>query len=258
MLKKITNTIAAAAAAITMAAVGSVAATSMTAAPAEAASVSKHVASRYKAAKKHLGKPTQAERCTLKDRGCYQRFQHGLIYRSAKSKPHAVYGPMYKKYAAQKFERGKWGYPMGEVHRSGKYLVQKFQGGVKKVYDDPGAAKRKAIVKQAREGKGVRYQSGGRSRKGWDCSGFVHYTYKKQGIKVPSTSSGLSRAGKKLSVKHAQPGDIIWKRGHVGIVTDPKKKKMVDAGNSRVNTTERSYTWMGSNAKIIRVRTLQG
>lgn len=116
------------------------------------------------------------------------------------------------------------------------------------------AAKRKKIVKIARKKKGAKYASGATGPKKFDCSGFTKYVYKKAGIKLPRTSSAQKGAGKKISKKKAKKGDIIWSPGHVGIVT--KKGAMVDAGNSRVGVSERSYSWM-SGAKVIRVKALR-
>ena len=39
----------------------------------------------------------------------------------------------------------------------------------------------------------------------------------KAGISLPHSSSGQKNAGTQISVSAAQPGDILWKSGHVGI-----------------------------------------
>ena len=114
-------------------------------------------------------------------------------------------------------------------------------------------AKRAAIVKTARKNLHVQYRSGGTSTRGWDCSGFTKYVYGKNGVKLPRTSSAQGKVGKRVSAKNAKAGDLIWVKGHVGIVSN-KKGKMFDAGNSRVDTSERSYSWMVKRgAKFIRV-----
>lgn len=50
----------------------------------------------------------------------------------------------------------------------------------------------------------------------YDCSGFVQYCYASAGISVPHSSAALSAYCSK-SLSQAQPGDIVWRPGHVGI-----------------------------------------
>lgn len=104
-------------------------------------------------------------------------------------------------------------------------------------------AKRRAIVKTARQNLHVKYRFGGTTPKGWDCSGYTRYVFGKNGIKLPHSSSGQSHKGHRVSAKNAKPGDLIWSPGHVAIKSD-KKGKMFDAGGHRTNTSERSYSWM--------------
>lgn len=116
-------------------------------------------------------------------------------------------------------------------------------------------SKRNAIVKLAKKQKGKKYRTGGNGPKAFDCSGLVRYVYKKNKIKVPRTSSAIGKAGKRISVKKAKPGDIIHSPGHVGIITKKGKAYGVDAGNSRVGVSERSLSWM-KGAKVVRVKAL--
>ncbi|WP_084500122.1 NlpC/P60 family protein [Brevibacterium album] len=106
------------------------------------------------------------------------------------------------------------------------------------------AAKRDAVIAEAKKHMGVRYRWGGTSpTSGWDCSGYVQYVYGKNGIKLPRTTSAQRNAGKVISQKDAKPGDLIWVPGHIGIVSETKGQ-MYDAGSSRTNTSKRSYDWM--------------
>lgn len=52
---------------------------------------------------------------------------------------------------------------------------------------------------------------------GADCSGFVGGIYRSFGYKLPRTSSDLRRAGRKVSYKDKQPGDLICYSGHVAM-----------------------------------------
>ena len=70
---------------------------------------------------------------------------------------------------------------------------------------------------------GVPYKIGGNNKRGIDCSGFVHVTYKKAlGVTVPRSTKLLAKTGKNISRKQLSVGDLVFfKTGfakqHVGI-----------------------------------------
>lgn len=65
---------------------------------------------------------------------------------------------------------------------------------------------------------GYPYVAGGTSlTKGADCSGFVMAVFKEFGYSLPRSSYAQSGVGKAVSYSEAQPGDIIYYGGHVGI-----------------------------------------
>jgi cell wall-associated NlpC family hydrolase len=53
----------------------------------------------------------------------------------------------------------------------------------------------------------------------FDCSGFVYYVHKENGIKIPRSSLTQSKSGEKLTRKQIKRGDILFfdthNRGHV-------------------------------------------
>ncbi len=65
---------------------------------------------------------------------------------------------------------------------------------------------------------GCPYRAGGTSlTDGADCSGFVMAVYQAFGYSLPRTSYAQSNVGREVSYSDAQPGDIIYYGGHVGI-----------------------------------------
>ncbi|GAB2801966.1 hypothetical protein GCM10027275_55200 [Rhabdobacter roseus] len=73
------------------------------------------------------------------------------------------------------------------------------------------------------------YRSGGSSKKGFDCSGFVRYCYSKWNISLPHSSAAQAKEGEKIDLSEARPGDLIFFKGsstqssqvgHVGIITE--------------------------------------
>lgn len=65
---------------------------------------------------------------------------------------------------------------------------------------------------------GYPYVAGGTSlTNGADCSGFVMAVYQEFGYSLPRSSYAQSGVGKGVSYSEAQPGDVIYYGGHVGI-----------------------------------------
>ncbi len=56
---------------------------------------------------------------------------------------------------------------------------------------------------------------------GLDCSGLTYWCYQQVGITIPRTTYGMKDAASWVgAVSEAQPGDILWSYGHVGICTE--------------------------------------
>lgn len=81
----------------------------------------------------------------------------------------------------------------------------------------------------ARKFMGVRYVHGGRSPRGFDCSGFTSYVYGQFGYELSPSSSKQYTQGKKVSRSEVQPGDLLFftgrasrsgRVGHVAIAVD--------------------------------------
>ncbi|GAA2009587.1 NlpC/P60 family protein [Brevibacterium samyangense] len=201
-----------------------------------------------------LGNPKASQVCGLKNGGCYQHFENGYIHWSPSTGAHAITGLMLQEWQAQGSENGSWGYPTGAMITldDGRFR-QTFEGGTQIVGESSEESLREDIVSTARSYIGVPYVWGGTSPSGWDCSGFVAHVLGKHGIDMPRNSAAQASAGYRISESEAKPGDLVYVPGHIGIVSD-RKGYMIDAGSSRTNTSERSYSWMTDRgATFIRV-----
>lgn len=75
-----------------------------------------------------------------------------------------------------------------------------------------------AIVAAAMSQLGVPYAWGGTTPGvGLDCSGLTQYCYAQAGISIPRQSEDQKAAGTTILLSEAQPGDILWRMGHVAI-----------------------------------------
>jgi cell wall-associated NlpC family hydrolase len=71
-----------------------------------------------------------------------------------------------------------------------------------------------SIISSGRSLLGKKYLYGGTNPEtGLDCSAFLQYIFKQNGINIPRDTSGIFKIGKEVSYKDIQPGDIICSRG---------------------------------------------
>ena len=76
------------------------------------------------------------------------------------------------------------------------------------------------IIETARTKLGCAYVWGATGPNTFDCSGLVMWVYQQNGITVPRTTSQYKPyigTDKEVSWEEAQPGDIVWREGHMGI-----------------------------------------
>lgn len=85
--------------------------------------------------------------------------------------------------------------------------------------DPENDAIRRALVFDALGQIGRPYRYGGTSPdSGFDCSGLVQYVYGLQGIRLPRTTREQHRAGDRIDLDEAVPGDLLFYRfGRGGI-----------------------------------------
>ena len=110
------------------------------------------------------------------------------------------------------------------------------------VVSSGGSAKGQEIANFACQYVGYPYKAGGTSlTEGADCSGFVWAVYKNFGYSLPRTSYSQSTVGKSVSYSEAQPGDIIYYGGHVGIYIG--NGQIVHASTERTGIKRESATY---------------
>ncbi|HUR92263.1 MAG TPA: C40 family peptidase [Gemmatimonadaceae bacterium] len=81
------------------------------------------------------------------------------------------------------------------------------------------------VVARGEDYLGVPYKWGGSTPSGFDCSGFVQYIYRDQGVSLPRTSRQMAHAGVEVpaDVSRLREGDLMlfasdgWRIDHVGI-----------------------------------------
>lgn len=84
------------------------------------------------------------------------------------------------------------------------------------------------IIENARQYIGTPYRYGGRSTRGFDCSGFTSYVYKNLNIRLNSSSRTQFEEGVSVERDEMKPGDLVFFAGrnarggvgHVGIVSN--------------------------------------
>lgn len=105
-----------------------------------------------------------------------------------------------------------------------------------------GGGKGQEIARFACQYIGYPYVAGGTSlTNGADCSGFVLAVYKNFGYSLPRSSYAQSGAGRGVSYSEAQPGDIIYYGGHVGIYIGNGQIVHASTERSGIKITSATY-----------------
>ena len=89
-------------------------------------------------------------------------------------------------------------------------------------FSSSGSASGSSIINTAMNYLGVPYVWGGSTPSGFDCSGFVQYVFKKNGVSLARTAASQSGVGTSVSRSNLQPGDLVFFSNgggisHVGI-----------------------------------------
>lgn len=115
------------------------------------------------------------------------------------------------------------------------------------------AIKAALILKTANGYLGVPYVYGGTSPSGFDCSGFTHYTFLKNGITIPRTAATQYTIGTAVSKSNLKPGDLVFFTttstavSHVGIYVGNNKFIHASSGSGKIIISDLSNTYYASH-----------
>jgi cell wall-associated NlpC family hydrolase len=132
-------------------------------------------------------------------------------------------------------------------------------------YKKKKASTKEKVVSNALVFKGTKYKFGGTTKKGMDCSGVVYVAYKKENIQLPRVSKDMAKKGKKISLKEARKGDLLFFRthkssrkiNHVGLIISVKNKqiKFIHSTSSKgviISSLSQKY-WKNAFVKATKV-----
>lgn len=120
------------------------------------------------------------------------------------------------------------------------------------------------LMRTAHSALGTPYVRGGDNPSGFDCSGFVQWTYKSVGVKLPRTAREQSVVGQRINrVEDMVAGDIVTfrhpKRGyHTGIYVGDGKFIHSPRKRTRVRINDLSDAYFSSTFTGARRVSLQG
>lgn len=131
----------------------------------------------------------------------------------------------------------------GEAEQTGESSQSSSDSGnVTQPSSSSGSGKGQQIASYACQFVGNPYVAGGTSlTDGADCSGFVWAVYKAFGYSLPRSSYAQSGCGVGVPYSEAQPGDVIYYGGHVGIYIG--NGQIVHASTERTGIKTESATY---------------
>jgi cell wall-associated NlpC family hydrolase len=145
-----------------------------------------------------------------------------------------------------------FGSVLAVVGYRGNFLKVKLPDGLSAYAERAGAANLspvknfsvKNLLATAHSFQGTSYVWGGRSTKGFDCSGFVQTVFRSNGIELPRDSGEQFAAGKSVgkNLRSLRPGDLLFfsydgkKVSHVALYIGEDKKFIHSSGFVGINS----------------------
>jgi len=121
------------------------------------------------------------------------------------------------------------------------------------------------IIAYAKTFEGTRYKFGGTTKRGMDCSGLVYTSFKNEDIALPRVSRDMAKQGKRISLRKAEEGDLLFFRtnkrrsriNHVGLVVESRKGNImfIHSTTSRgviVSSLDENY-WNNAFVEVRRI-----
>ena len=116
-----------------------------------------------------------------------------------------------------------------------------------------------ALYTQLKEWDSTRYQLGGLSKAGIDCSGFVFITYQsKFGLEVPRSTKLQAKLGYKVKPNELKPGDLVFfktglNKRHVGIYVEDRKFVHASTSQGVTLSSLENHYWSKKYWKSVRI-----
>jgi cell wall-associated NlpC family hydrolase len=105
------------------------------------------------------------------------------------------------------------------------------------------------VLQTAKQYQGVPYVWGGTSPSGFDCSGFTHYVFLKNGIVIPRVAKDQYKNGTWVSKSQLKPGDLVFfstytpGASHVGIYLGSNKFIHASSGAGKITISDLSNSY---------------
>lgn len=106
---------------------------------------------------------------------------------------------------------------------------------------NPGGGSGNSIVSFALSLQGCPYVYGAAGPSTFDCSGFTMYVYAHFGVNLPHYDGSQMKYGRSVGYANAQPGDLIFYGGHVGIYIGGGQIVHASSTYGRVKTESATY-----------------
>ena len=128
------------------------------------------------------------------------------------------------------------------------------------------SSKSSQIINYSKQFLGTRYKWGGTTKRGMDCSGLIHESFKAHEIYLPRISRDMAKKGRKIKLRETLRGDLLFfKTGksrrnsinHVGLVVEIKNNAIyfIHATTSKgviISSLNETY-WLSAFSEVRRI-----